>query len=139
MPATILIADDHEVVREGIRQLISRSRPEWQICSEAGSGEQAVAIARELRPDVVIMDISMVQMNGLEATEQIVKLGFGSRVLMFTMHNSERLSNDARAAGAQGFVLKSQAGRDLIRAIDALLGGNTFFQFCDPDTPTRVS
>lgn len=133
MPATILIADDHEIVREGIRQLIARSRPDWKICCEVGSGEEAVASARELKPDVVIMDISMLKMNGLEAAGRIASLGVGCRVLMFTMHNSERLANDARAAGAKGFVLKSQAGRDLIRAIDQLLSGNTFFQMRDSD------
>lgn len=135
MLATILIADDHEVVREGIRQLIVRSRPDWKICSEVGSAEEAILSAKTLKPDVVIMDISMLQMHGLEAAAQIVKLGVGCRVLMFTLHSSERLADDARAAGAKGFVLKSQAGRDLIRAIDQLLRGNTFFQVCDADTP----
>jgi DNA-binding NarL/FixJ family response regulator len=127
MPARILIADDHEIVREGIRTLIVRSGREWEICGEASNGEEAVEAVRTLKPDVVILDITMPKMNGLEAARRIATLGVGCRVLMFTMHDSDRLSIEVRQAQAQGFVLKSQAARDLIRAIDRLLAGDTFF------------
>ncbi len=119
--------DDHEIVREGIRTLISRSRPDWEICGEARDGEEALEAVRVLKPDVVILDITMPKMSGLEAAPRIAKLGLGCRVLMFTMHDSERLSNEVRQAEAQGLVLKTQAARDLIRAVDRLLNGGTFF------------
>ena len=127
MPARILLVDDHEIVREGIRTLISRSRPEWEICGEARDGEEALEAVRALKPDVVILDITMPKMSGLEAAPRIAKLGLGCRVLIFTMHDSERLSSEVRQAKAQGLVLKSQASRDLIRAVDHLLSGGTFF------------
>jgi DNA-binding NarL/FixJ family response regulator len=136
MPARILLVDDHEIVREGIRTLISRSRPEWEICGEARDGEEALEAVRTLKPDVVILDITMPKMSGLEVAPRIAKLGLGCRVLMFTMHDSNRLSSEVRQAEAQGLVLKSQATRDLIRAVDRLLDGGTFF-FPQPDVALR--
>jgi DNA-binding NarL/FixJ family response regulator len=127
MPARILIADDHEIVREGIRMLISRSRPEWEICGEAANGSEAMEAIKSLKPDVVVLDITMPGMSGLEVSSQVTKLDLASRVLIFTMHESEMLPGEVRRTGAQGYVLKSQAARDLIRAIDALLEGGTFF------------
>ena len=127
MPSKILVVDDHEIVREGIRTLIGRSRPEWEICGEARNGEEALEAVSTLKPDVVILDITMPKMSGLEAAPRIAKLGLGCRVLMFTMHDSDRLSIEVRQAQAQGLVLKSQAARDLVRAIDRLLAGGTFF------------
>jgi DNA-binding NarL/FixJ family response regulator len=125
MSAKILIVDDHEVVREGIRTLITRARPQWQICGEAINAREAIEACRILKPDVTVLDITMPGISGLEVASAIFALG--SRVLMFTMHESEHLANEVFQAGAQGFVLKSQAGRDLIRAIERLLGGGTFF------------
>jgi DNA-binding NarL/FixJ family response regulator len=127
MAARILIADDHEIVREGIRTLIDRSRPQWEICGEASNGEEAIEAVRALKPDVAVLDITMPGINGLDAASQIANLGVGCRVLIFTMHESERLATEVRQAGAQGYALKSQATRDLIRAIDQLLSGGTFF------------
>jgi|SRR5450755_2530012 DNA-binding NarL/FixJ family response regulator len=127
MPARILLVDDHEIVREGIRTLIAKSRPEWEICGEARDGEEALEAVTALKPDVVILDITMPKMSGLEAAPRIAKLGLGCRVLIFTMHDSERLTSEVRQAEAQGLVLKSQAARDLIRAVDRLLAGGTFF------------
>lgn len=127
MSARILLVDDHEIVREGIRTLITRSRPDWEICGEARDGEEALEAVRTLKPDVVILDITMPKMSGLEAAPRIARLGLGCRVLMFTMHDSDRLSSEVRQAEAQGLVLKSQAARDLIRAVDRLLDGGTFF------------
>jgi len=127
MPVRVLIVDDHEIVREGISQLIARSRPEWLICGQASNGEQAIELVQTLTPDVVILDISMPKINGLQVAAKIAAMQLRCRVLMFTMHESERLARDVRAAGAQGVVLKSQAARDLIRAMDHLLAGETFF------------
>ena len=127
MPARILVVDDHEIVREGIRTLIARSRRGWEICGEARDGDEAMEAAKTLKPDVVVLDITMPKRSGLEAAAQIAGMGLGCRILMFTMHESARLAVDVRQADAQGFVLKSQAARDLIRAIDCLLAGGTFF------------
>src|SRR3984893_14727455 len=116
MSVRILIVDDHEIVREGIRTLLARSRRQWEICGEASNGEDAIEAVKTLKPDVVILDITMPKMSGLEAAPQIARLG--CRVLMFTMHDSERLSVEVRQAEARGLVLKSRAARDLIRAIE---------------------
>ena len=124
----VLIVDDHEIVREGIRRLLTGSRPDWEICGEATNGKQAVDNAKLLNPDVVILDITMPGMSGLEAAPQIVKLGLGCRILIFTMHDSGRLSTEIRDAGAHGYVQKSQAARDLVVAIECLLQGGTFFR-----------
>lgn len=125
MTPRILIVDDHEVVREGIRTLISRSRPRWDICGEAANAHDAIGACRTLQPNVTVLDITMPGTSGLEVASSIAALG--SRVLMFTMHESEHLAIEVHQAGAHGFVLKSQAGKDLIRAIERLLGGGTFF------------
>ena len=127
MPARILIADDHEIVLEGIRTLIGKSRREWEICGQARNGQEAVEMVARLKPDIAVLDITMPVLSGLGAAMEICKLDVNCKVLMFTMHESDRLGGEVRAAGAQGYVLKSQAARDLIRAIDCLLSGNTFF------------
>src|ERR1700690_1317292 len=127
MSARILLVDDHEIVREGIRTLIARARPEWEICGEARDGGEALEAVRNLKPDVVILDITMPKMSGLEVAPRIAKLGLGCRILMFTMHDSERLSSEVRQPEAQGLVLKSPAARNLIRALYRLLAGGPFF------------
>jgi DNA-binding NarL/FixJ family response regulator len=127
MKAKILVVDDHEIVREGIRRLLTRSRPEWEICGEAGNGEQAVGAVEQLHPDVVILDISMPGMGGLEAASRIAKMGLACRTLIFTMHESDRLDAEIRDIGAHGYVQKSQAARDLVVAIERVLQGETFF------------
>jgi DNA-binding NarL/FixJ family response regulator len=126
MPIRILVADDHEVVRQGIR-LILDARPEWEVCGEAINGQQAVRMAKELKPDAIIMDIAMPEMTGIEATREISKLNLGSKVLIFTMHDSKTLPEYVRAAGACGYVLKSRASYDLLAAVEGLLKGGTFF------------
>jgi DNA-binding NarL/FixJ family response regulator len=127
MSVRILIVDDHEIVRQGVRSMLLRARPEWEICGEAGDGKQAIEAVQRLKPDVVILDITMPVMSGLQAAPQIAKLSRDCCILIFTMHESERIASDVRAAGAHGYVQKSQAGRDLVLAIDALLAGGTFF------------
>lgn len=127
MKPKIMIVDDHEIVREGIRTLLARSRANWEVCGEATNGIDAVEAVKNLKPDVVILDITMPGISGLEAVRRMSKLGGSSRVLMFTMHEAESLEAEIRDAGAQGYVLKSQAARDLVLAIQSLLDGGTFF------------
>ena len=127
MRPRILIVDDHEIVREGVRGLIRRSRPDWEISGEATNGQDAIEAVKKLHPDVVVLDITMPVMSGLEASALIAKMEPRPRVLMFTMHESVRLPAEVRQAKAQGYVLKSQAARNLIRAIEELLCGGEFF------------
>jgi DNA-binding NarL/FixJ family response regulator len=103
------------------------SHPEWEICGEAENGRKAVSLARELNPDVIIMDVSMPLMNGLEATREISNLDAKIPVLVFTMHESANVSESAKIVGARGLVTKSEATRDLIAALECVLRGETFF------------
>ncbi|MBZ5550305.1 MAG: response regulator transcription factor [Acidobacteriia bacterium] len=123
---SILIADDHPVVRRGLRALLE-TRPGWKIVSEESNGRDAVDKVTKLRPDVAILDISMPDLNGLDAAALILKARPETRVLILTMHSAEELIKKTLAAGARGYVLKSDAERDLITAVDALLHGRTFF------------
>lgn len=127
MKARILIVDDHEILREGLKSLLAKVRPDWEICGEGTDGNQAIQLAEQLKPDLVILDITMPSMSGLEASSQMRKRGLTTPVLIFTTHYSEILGDEARQAGAQGYVLKSQAAHDLVVAIDAILAGGTFF------------
>ena len=122
----ILIADDHEVARRGIRALLE-SRPGWEVCGEAADGREAVASAIRLKPDMVLLDIGMPSLNGLDATHQILAAVPETRVLILTMHDSEQVVREVLAAGALGFLLKSDAGRDLVTAVEALQNRRTFF------------
>ena len=127
MTARILIVDDHEIVRMGIRSHLLKSRPDWEVCGEAADGEQAIDFTRTLKPSLVILDITMPRLSGFEATARMRALGMNTPVLIFTTHDFATLGTDVRDAGAQGYVLKSQAVRDLVRAIDVILEGGTFF------------
>ena len=127
MPVSILIVDDHEVVRQGVRSIINSARPQWEICGEATNGQEAINAASQLRPTIILLDITMPVLNGLDAATQISRLKLPGQILIFTMHESGELANDARRVGARGYVTKSDAGRHLVRAIEALLSGRTFF------------
>lgn len=131
----ILIVDDHHIVREGVRSVLETLRPGWKI-SEAANGAQAIEAVRAKTPDLVIMDVTMPDATGFEVTSRLRESGFVPPILMFTMHQSQRLAMDVREAGGQGYVLKSQATDDLVRAIDIVLGGGTFFEGTpSPETP----
>jgi DNA-binding NarL/FixJ family response regulator len=127
MNARILIVDDHEIVREGIRNLLARSGKSWEVCGEASNTSDAMAAIKSLRPDVVVLDVTMPGISGLEAARLISKLDVATRILIFTMHESPRIAVEVRDAGAHGYVSKSQASRDLVLAIQTLLSGGTFF------------
>ncbi len=127
MSKTILIVDDHEIVRHFIRSVIQFSHHEWEVCGEASNGMEAFEAIKTLRPDVVILDLIMPVMGGLEVASRIHSLALKPRIVVFTLHESMELQEEARKAGAHGFVTKSRAGRDLIRAIDAVESGGTFF------------
>jgi DNA-binding NarL/FixJ family response regulator len=127
MPALrILIADDHYVVRHGLRSLLE-SRPEWEVCGEACNGREAIELSMQLKPEVVIIDITMPGMTGLEATRHILKANPKTQVVVLTMHESEELLREVLDAGARGYVLKTDKGRELISAIEAVRNNNAFF------------
>ena len=121
----ILVADDHEVVRKGIRTLLE-SHPEWEICGEASNGRDAIAKTVRLKPDVVLLDITMPGLSGLEAIPQILQACPHTKFLVLTMHDSGRMASRILAAGASGLVLKSDAARDLILALEALSKNKAF-------------
>jgi len=122
----ILVADDHGVVRRGVRSLID-GHPEWEICGEVGNGQDAVAEARRLRPDIVLMDITMPGLNGLDATRAILEAVPETKVLILTMHESEQVVREVLDAGAHGYILKSDADSDLLNALEAIRQGRPFF------------
>jgi DNA-binding NarL/FixJ family response regulator len=122
----ILVADDHEVVRAGVRSLLDR-QPDCEICAEAVTGRQAVALAEQLKPDIVVLDITMPELNGLEAARQILRAVPGVQVLILSMHESEELVLEILDIGAQGYILKSDAGHELAAAMQALRRRETFF------------
>ena len=125
-PISILIADDHDIVREGLRMIL-QAQPDWTICDEATTGREAVHMAKLHRPDVVVLDFSMPELNGLEATRQIRKALPKTEVVILTMHDSEQLAREVLAAGARGFVLKTHAKRQLIPAVTALAEHKPYF------------
>jgi DNA-binding NarL/FixJ family response regulator len=122
----ILIADDHEVVRHGVRSLL-QTHEGWEVCGEAVDGREAVAKALELKPDLVVMDIGMPNLNGLDAAREILREQPQSMILILTIDESEQVMREVLNAGARGFLLKSDAGRELITAIEALQRHRTYF------------
>ena len=127
MNPRILIVDDHEIVREGIRNLLARSGKNWEVCGEASNASDAILAIKSLQPDVVVLDVSMPGISGLEAARLIGRQDLATRILIFTMHESPRIAVEVRDAGGHGYVSKSQANRDLVLAIQTLLSGGTFF------------
>jgi DNA-binding NarL/FixJ family response regulator len=124
----ILLADDHDVVRRGLRDLLV-THEGWQICGEAVNGREAVEMAISLRPNIAILDLGMPQLNGLEATRQIRKAAPATEILIFTMHESEQLIREVLAAGARGYVLKSEASCHIATAVEALAKHKPYFSW----------
>ena len=125
-PLRIFLADDHEIVRRGLIALL-KAHAGWEVCGEAQDGRQAVDRVRQLKPDIVILDIGMPNLNGLEATRQLLKDNPQSKVLILTITDADEMVRAVLDAGARGFVLKSDAARDLVAAVEALQSNKTFF------------
>jgi DNA-binding NarL/FixJ family response regulator len=121
----VLVVDDHTVIRRGVQGILS-TYPEWDLCGEADNGQDAIRLAGELEPEVVIMDISMPGMNGLEATRIIHDVLPETKVLLLTLHSSSEFVRSAFRAGARGYVLKSDAENELVRALNVVIGEGTY-------------
>jgi DNA-binding NarL/FixJ family response regulator len=122
----LLVADDHEIVRKGLRSLLE-AQPGWQVTAEASDGREAVEKAKEMKPDVCVLDIGMPSLNGLEAARQMLKNDSRSKILILTMHESDPLIREVLDVGARGYVLKTDASRDLVTAVNAVKSNKTFF------------
>lgn len=122
----ILVADDHDLMRRGVIALL-QSRAGWEVCGEAHTGREAVAKAEELKPDVVILDISMPELNGVEAARRIRKASPNTEILILSVHYSDQLIREILDAGVRGYMVKSDSDRDLIIAVETLANHKPFF------------
>jgi DNA-binding NarL/FixJ family response regulator len=122
----ILIADDHDLMRRGVKSLL-QSRAGWEVCGEAHTGREAVSKAEELKPDVVILDISMPDLNGVDAAKRIRKASPDTEVLILSVHYSDQLIRDILEAGVRGYIVKSDSDRDLVIAVETLANHKPFF------------
>ena len=125
----ILVADDHDLVRRGLKMLLE-AHPGWNICAEAHTGREAVAVAEKLRPDIAIMDISMPGLNGIEAARKIKKVSPNTEMLILSVHQSDQLVREIVEAGAKGYIVKSDSDRHLVAAVEALAVHKPFFTSC---------
>ena len=138
---SVLLADDHEVVRKGIVRILE-AYPEFEVVSEVGTGAAAVAEAQRLEPQLIVMDIMMPELNGLEATRQVKKTLRNTSVLILSMYHSEQLIREVLTCGARGYVLKSDAARELVSGLIALSQGRPYFtasvtEIANPRSSTR--
>jgi DNA-binding NarL/FixJ family response regulator len=122
----ILLADDHDVVREGLRKLLE-GQSHWVVCGEAVNGRQAVIMCQEMKPDIAVLDISMPELNGVDASKQILKVSPSTEILVFTMHESELLVRNMLAAGVRGYLLKSDPAHNIIEAVASLALHRPYF------------
>jgi DNA-binding NarL/FixJ family response regulator len=121
----VLVVDDHAAVRRGVQSLLQAS-PEWEFCGEAENGQEAIHLAGELKPEIIIMDVSMPVLNGLEATRIIHNTMPSTKILLLTLHSSTELVRSAFRAGARGYVLKSDAEHELVKALNVVIGEGTY-------------
>jgi DNA-binding NarL/FixJ family response regulator len=121
----VLVVDDHTVIRRGIQSIL-QAWPEWEISGEACSGEQAIELTKELKPDIVLMDISMPGMGGLEATKSIRKYCPQAKVLLLTLYDSPEWAETALRAGARGYVLKSDSEGELLKALNVVAANGVY-------------
>jgi DNA-binding NarL/FixJ family response regulator len=126
MKLRILLADDHEIVRRGLCSLLQKHEG-WEVCGEASDGRQAVEMAKALKPDVIIVDIGMPHLNGLDTARQLLLHDPHFKIIVLTITDSDQVIREALDAGARGFVLKSDAARDLVAAVEALQSRRMFF------------
>jgi DNA-binding NarL/FixJ family response regulator len=121
----VLVVDDHAFIRRGIQSLL-HAFPEWEFCGEADNGEDAIRLAGELRPEVIIMDVTMPVLNGIEATLAIRKIQPEVKIVLLTLHESADLARRAFRAGARGYLLKTDAERELLSALTAVMGEGAY-------------
>jgi DNA-binding NarL/FixJ family response regulator len=120
-----MIVDDHAAIRRGVQGIL-HSFPEWELCGEADNGQEAIRLAETLKPEVIIMDVSMPVLNGLEATRIISDVLPDTKIVLLTLHSSTELVRSAFRAGARGYVLKSDAEQELIRALNVIVDDGTY-------------
>jgi DNA-binding NarL/FixJ family response regulator len=125
-PFRILVADDHDLMRRGIKTLLE-SHTGWEVCGEAKTGREAIDKVEELKPDIVILDISMPELNGVEAARRIRKTSANTEILILSMHYSDQLIREIVDAGVRGYIVKSDSDRDLILAVETLAKHKPFF------------
>jgi len=133
-PITILLADDHTIVRQGLAKLLE-GESRFRVVGEACDGREAISKVEQLKPDVVIMDIAMPLLNGIEATRQVKKAHPKTRVIILSMHSHNRFISELFSLGASGYLLKDSSGTDIISAIDASMRGDTYLS---PSISRRV-
>jgi DNA-binding NarL/FixJ family response regulator len=121
----VIVVDDHAVIRRGVQGIL-HAFPEWELCGEAENGQEAIRLAETVKPDMIIMDVSMPGLNGLEATRMIRNILPDTKILLLTLHSSTELVRSAFRAGARGYVLKSDAEHELVRALNVLAGDGTY-------------
>jgi DNA-binding NarL/FixJ family response regulator len=126
IPVRLVLADDHEIMRVGLRTLLE-GQTNWSVIGEAVNGEEAVEMVLALKPDVALLDIAMPKLSGLEAARKILSHGPRTKILLLSAHDSTRVIADVLDSGAKGYVLKSDAARDLVAAVEALRSNKTFF------------
>jgi len=125
-PLRILVADDHDLMRRGIKTLL-QTHPGWEVCGEAHTGREAVSQTEELKPDIVVLDISMPDLNGMEAARRIRKVCPSTEILILSLHFSDQLIREIVEAGVRGYIVKSDSDRDLIVAVETLAKHKPFF------------
>jgi DNA-binding NarL/FixJ family response regulator len=126
MPLRIIVADDHDIIRRGLKQLLT-AHAGWEVAGEAKTGREAVSLAEQLKPDIVVMDLSMPDLNGLEAARRIRKVLPRTEILILTLHFSDQLVRDIVEAGVRAYIMKSDADKDLVSAVEALANHRSFF------------
>lgn len=125
----ILLADDHEIVREGLRNLLEE-QPRWEVCGEAVNGRQAVSMCQDMKPNIAVLDLSMPELNGIDASREILKVSPSTEILIFTMHDSEGTVRDMLAVGVHGYVLKSDPAHNIVEAVASLAVHRPYFSVC---------
>jgi DNA-binding NarL/FixJ family response regulator len=126
IPIRLVLADDHEIMRVGLRTLL-KGQAGWSVVGEAVNGEEAVEMVLALKPDVALLDIAMPKLNGLDAARQILSHGARTKILLLSAHDSTQVIADVLDSGAKGYILKSDAARDLVAAVEAVRSNQTFF------------
>jgi DNA-binding NarL/FixJ family response regulator len=121
----VLVVDDHAFIRRGV-QAILQTVPEWEMCGEADNGKDAVRLAGELKPEVIVMDVSMPGLNGIEATRSICRNNPETKVVLLTLHESDELLRNGFQAGARGYLMKSDAEEELVKALRVVIGSGSY-------------